>query len=151
RARDRWFREPTRDRRYVAARGPRRQPPSLDRDGVRHVETVPAGHYSSPDSRPRPLRSTPYATSGCLSSFCQTYACRHSRCFPDTAPPSSRDGQPWETRSCPHPPPRPKAKVALARKLLVRLYVMLRDPVDYEEFRRRGRASQPSRRVTSIM
>ena len=35
---------------------------------------------------------------------------------------------------------RPKAKVALARKLLVRLYVMLRDQIDYEEFRRRGRA-----------
>jgi hypothetical protein len=33
---------------------------------------------------------------------------------------------------------RPKAKVALARKLLVRLYVMLRDHIDYEEFRRRG-------------
>jgi transposase len=46
---------------------------------------------------------------------------------------------------------RPKAKVALARKLLVRLYVMLRDHVDYEEFRRRGRASPQSRRVTSIM
>jgi transposase len=46
---------------------------------------------------------------------------------------------------------RPKAKVALARKLLVRLYVMLRDHVDYEEFCRRGRASQQSRRVTSIM
>lgn len=35
---------------------------------------------------------------------------------------------------------RPKAKIALARKLLVRLYVMLRDQIDYEEFRRRGRA-----------
>ena len=34
---------------------------------------------------------------------------------------------------------RPKAKVALARKLLVRLYIMLRDQIDYEEFRRRGR------------
>src|SRR5262245_23389872 len=33
---------------------------------------------------------------------------------------------------------RPKAKVALARKLLVRLYVMLRDQIDYQEFRRRG-------------
>lgn len=41
---------------------------------------------------------------------------------------------------------RPKAKVALARKLLVRLYVMLRDQIDYEEFRRRGRAvrAQPA-------
>ena len=36
---------------------------------------------------------------------------------------------------------RPKAKVALARKLLVRLYVMLRDQIDYEEFRRRPRGS----------
>jgi transposase len=34
---------------------------------------------------------------------------------------------------------RPKAKVALARKLLVRLFIMLRDQVDYDEFRRRGR------------
>ena len=40
---------------------------------------------------------------------------------------------------------RPKAKVALARKLLVRLYVMLRDQIDYEEFRRRGHALRPSR------
>src|SRR5262245_821850 len=39
---------------------------------------------------------------------------------------------------------RPKAKVALARKLLVRLYIMLRDHIDYEEFRRRGRASRPT-------
>jgi transposase len=37
---------------------------------------------------------------------------------------------------------RPKAKVALARKLLVRLYVMLRDQIDYEEFCRRGRAAR---------
>jgi transposase len=36
---------------------------------------------------------------------------------------------------------RPKAKVALARKLLVRLYIMLRDQIDYDEFRRRGRAA----------
>jgi transposase len=35
---------------------------------------------------------------------------------------------------------RPKAKVALARRLLVRLYVMLRDEIDYDEFCRRGRA-----------
>lgn len=33
---------------------------------------------------------------------------------------------------------RPKAKVAVARKLLVRLFIMLRDQIDYEEFRRRG-------------
>ena len=37
---------------------------------------------------------------------------------------------------------RPKAKVALARKLLVRLYVMLRDQIDYVEFCRRGRAAR---------
>jgi transposase len=35
---------------------------------------------------------------------------------------------------------RPKAKVALARRLLVRLYVMRRDQIDYHEFCRRGRA-----------
>jgi len=33
---------------------------------------------------------------------------------------------------------RPKAKVAVARKLLVRLFIMLRDQIDYAEFRRRG-------------
>jgi transposase len=46
---------------------------------------------------------------------------------------------------------RPKAKVALARKLLVRLYIMLRDQIDYEEFRHRGRASRHDRPVASIM
>jgi transposase len=43
---------------------------------------------------------------------------------------------------------RPKAKVALARRLLIRLYVMLRDQIDYIEFCGRGqvrrRASAPS-------
>ena len=34
---------------------------------------------------------------------------------------------------------RPKAKVAIARKLLVRLFIMLRDQIDYDEFQRRGR------------
>jgi len=34
---------------------------------------------------------------------------------------------------------RPKAKVAVVRKLLVRLFIMLRDQIDYDEFRRRGR------------
>ena len=34
---------------------------------------------------------------------------------------------------------RPKAKVALARRLLIRLYVMRRDPIDSDEFGRRGR------------
>jgi transposase len=32
---------------------------------------------------------------------------------------------------------RAKAKVAVARKLLVRLYIMLRDHIDYDEFRAR--------------
>ena len=35
---------------------------------------------------------------------------------------------------------RAKARVAVARKLLVRLFIMLRDRIDYEEFRRRGHA-----------
>jgi transposase len=35
---------------------------------------------------------------------------------------------------------RSKAKVAIARRLLVRLFIMLRDQIDYDEFRRRGRA-----------
>lgn len=39
---------------------------------------------------------------------------------------------------------RPKARVALARKLLGRLYVMLRDHIDYEEFCRRGQMPRPS-------
>ena len=34
---------------------------------------------------------------------------------------------------------RPNAKVAVARKLLVRLFIMLRDRIDDDEFRRRGR------------
>ena len=34
---------------------------------------------------------------------------------------------------------RAKAKVAVARKLLVRLYIMLRDQIDYAEFRDRRR------------
>jgi hypothetical protein len=34
---------------------------------------------------------------------------------------------------------RPKARVAVARKLLVRLFIMVRDPIDYAEFRRRAR------------
>jgi transposase len=33
---------------------------------------------------------------------------------------------------------RSKAKVAVARKLLIRLFIMLRDQIDYAEFRRRG-------------
>jgi hypothetical protein len=46
---------------------------------------------------------------------------------------------------------RPKAKVALARKLLVRLYIMLRDQIDYEEFRRRGRAPRPHPLPVAVM
>ena len=38
---------------------------------------------------------------------------------------------------------RPKAKVALARRLLIRLYVMLRDQIDYDEFCCRGRTQRP--------
>ena len=34
---------------------------------------------------------------------------------------------------------RPKAKVAVARKLLIRLSIILRDQIDYAEFRDRGR------------
>ncbi len=37
-----------------------------------------------------------------------------------------------------------KAKVAAARKLGIRLWIMLRDPIDYEEFCRRGRLRQQS-------
>jgi len=33
-----------------------------------------------------------------------------------------------------------RAKVAAARALLVRVYIMRRDSIDYEEFRRRGMA-----------
>ena len=32
----------------------------------------------------------------------------------------------------------PSAKVAVARKLAIRLYIMLRDEIDYQEFCRRG-------------
>ena len=39
---------------------------------------------------------------------------------------------------------RPKARVALARKLLGRLYVMLRDHIDYAEFCRRGQTPRPA-------
>jgi transposase len=39
---------------------------------------------------------------------------------------------------------RPKAKVALARRLLIRLYVMLRDQIDYDEFCERGARRRPA-------
>jgi transposase len=42
---------------------------------------------------------------------------------------------------------RPKAKVALARRLLSRLYVMLRDHIDYDESCRRGRAGRGGREL----
>jgi transposase len=38
---------------------------------------------------------------------------------------------------------RPKARVAGARKRLVRLFIMVRDQIDYAEFRRRGRIPPP--------
>ena len=40
---------------------------------------------------------------------------------------------------------RPKAKVAAARKLLIRSYIMLRDEIDYAEFRRRAVAARLAR------
>ena len=40
---------------------------------------------------------------------------------------------------------RPKAKVAVARKLLVRSFIMLRDQIDYAEFVRRGVAARVAR------
>lgn len=43
---------------------------------------------------------------------------------------------------------RPKAKVAVARKLLIRSYIMLRDEIDYAEFRRRAVAVRLAREVT---
>jgi transposase len=41
---------------------------------------------------------------------------------------------------------RPKAKVAVARHLLVRGFIMLRDEIDYAEFLRRGEAARSSRK-----
>ena len=40
---------------------------------------------------------------------------------------------------------KPKAKVAAARKLLIRSYIMLRDEIDYAEFRRRAVAARLAR------
>jgi transposase len=42
---------------------------------------------------------------------------------------------------------RAKAKVAVARKLLIRLFIMLRDQIDYAEFRARGRRPRVHRRA----
>jgi transposase len=41
---------------------------------------------------------------------------------------------------------RAKAKVAAARKLLIRAYIMMRDEIDYAEFRRRAVAARLARR-----
>jgi transposase len=41
----------------------------------------------------------------------------------------------------------PKAKVAVARHLLIRGYIMLRDEIDYDEFLRRGEAARSSRKA----
>jgi transposase len=41
-----------------------------------------------------------------------------------------------------------KAKVAVARKLLIRGYIMLRDGIDYAEFLRRGVEARPARLAT---
>ena len=40
---------------------------------------------------------------------------------------------------------RPKAKVAVSRKLLIRAYIMLRDEIDYAEFQRRAVAARLAR------
>ena len=40
-----------------------------------------------------------------------------------------------------------KAKVAVARRLLVRAFIMLRDEIDYLEFQRRGVAARSSRQI----
>ncbi len=42
---------------------------------------------------------------------------------------------------------RPKAKVAVARKLLVRSFIMLRDQINYAEFVRRGVAARSARKA----
>ena len=41
-----------------------------------------------------------------------------------------------------------KAKVAVARKLVIRGYIILRDSIDYEEFLRRGVEARPARLAT---
>jgi len=40
---------------------------------------------------------------------------------------------------------KPKAKVAVARKLLIRSYILLRDEIDYAEFQRRAVAARLAR------
>jgi hypothetical protein len=39
--------------------------------------------------------------------------------------------------------------VAVARKLILRLYRMLREGIDYDEFRRRGRDARRAREVAN--
>lgn len=41
-----------------------------------------------------------------------------------------------------------KAKVAVARELLVRCYILLRDGIDYAKFLRRGVEARPARLAT---
>jgi transposase len=43
---------------------------------------------------------------------------------------------------------RPKAKVAVSRKLLIRTYILLRDEIDYAEFQRRAVAARSARDAT---
>jgi len=45
---------------------------------------------------------------------------------------------------------RPKAKVAVARKLLIRSFIMLREQIDYAEFVRRGVAARVARQPHSL-
>jgi transposase len=45
---------------------------------------------------------------------------------------------------------RPKAKTAVARKLLIRAFIMLRDEIDYAEFQRRAVAARCARQSTSL-
>ena len=72
---------------------------------------------------------------------------RAARCFasssgrPPRMPPAWIPTSSGPTAPCVHRRGRPKAKVAVARKLLVRLFIMLRDQIDYDEFRRRGRTA----------
>ena len=44
-----------------------------------------------------------------------------------------------------------KARVAAARKLGIRLWIMMRDQIDYQEFCRRGKARQESGSVHAGM
>src|SRR5262249_15077369 len=45
---------------------------------------------------------------------------------------------------------RPKAKVAVSRKLLIRTYIMLRAEIDYAEFQRRAVAARPARQAPGL-